>query len=191
MVTKIAVFASGSGSNFEAIVEAVINKKIKNAEITLLLTDKENIYALERAKKYNIKTVTHIAKNFETKKHYEKEVLKTLKEEKIDFIVLAGYMLLIGETLLNVYEGKIINIHPSILPAFKGKDAIKMALDYGVKYTGVSIHWVDSGMDTGKIIDQEVVKIDDNENYETLAQKIHKVEHKLYPEVINRILNKE
>lgn len=191
MVTKIAVFASGSGSNFEAIVEAVINKKIKNAEITLLLTDKENIYAIERAKKYNIKTVTHIAKNFETKKHYEKEVLKTLKEEKIDFIVLAGYMRLIGETLLNVYEGKIINIHPSILPAFKGKDAIKMALDYGVKYTGVSIHWVDSGMDTGKIIDQEVVKIDDNENYETLAKKIHKVEHKLYPEVINRILNKE
>ncbi len=191
MVTKIAVFASGSGSNFEAIVEAVINKKIKNAEITLLLTDKENIYALERAKKYNIKTVTHIARNFETKKHYEKEVLKTLKEEKIDFIVLAGYMRLIGETLLNVYEGKIINIHPSILPAFKGKDAIKMALDYGVKYTGVSIHWVDSGMDTGKIIDQEVVKIDENENYETLAKKIHKVEHKLYPEVINRILNKE
>lgn len=191
MVTKIAVFASGSGSNFEAIVEAVINKKIKNAEITLLLTDKENIYALERAKKYNIKTVTHIARNFETKKHYEEEVLKTLKEEKIDFIVLAGYMRLIGETLLNVYEGKIINIHPSILPAFKGKDAIKMALDYGVKYTGVSIHWVDSGMDTGKIIDQAVVQIDDNENYETLAKKIHKVEHKLYPEVINRILNKE
>ncbi len=191
MVTKIAVFASGSGSNFEAIVEAVINKKIKNAEITLLLTDKENIYAIERAKKYNIKTVTHIAKNFETKKHYEEEVLKTLKEEKIEFIVLAGYMRLIGETLLNVYEGKIINIHPSILPAFKGKDAIKMALDYGVKYTGVSIHWVDSGMDTGKIIDQEVVKIDENENYETLAKKIHKIEHKLYPDVINRILNKQ
>lgn len=188
MAIKIAVFASGSGSNFAALVEAVQNDVIKNAEITLLITDKENVYALERAKNYGIKAKTFVPKNFKSKEDYEQEILQVLEEENIAFVVLAGYMRLIGKTLLNSYEGRMINIHPSLLPAFKGKDAIQMALDYGVKYTGVSIHWVDSGMDSGKIIAQEVVRIEEDETYETLAKKIHAIEHKLYPKVVASIV---
>ncbi|MBF0710527.1 MULTISPECIES: phosphoribosylglycinamide formyltransferase [unclassified Gemella] len=190
MVSKIAVFASGSGSNFEAIAQAVQDGRIQNAEISLLVTDKDQVYALERAKKFDIETKTFLLKNFEDKIAYEKAILEVLSEKEIDFIVLAGYMKLIGESLLSEYEGRMINIHPSILPAFKGKDAIAMALEYGVRYTGVSIHWVDSGMDTGKIIEQDVVRVDKDDTYQTLAEKIHKVEHVLYPKVINEILNK-
>lgn len=191
MVSKIAVFVSGSGSNFEAIAQAVQDGRIQNAEIALLVTDKEGVYALERAKKFAIEAKTFLLKNFEDKIAYEKAILEVLSEKEIDFIVLAGYMKLIGESLLSEYEGRMINIHPSILPAFKGKDAIAMALEYGVRYTGVSIHWVDSGMDTGKIIEQDVVRVDKDDTYQSLAEKIHKVEHVLYPKVINEIFNKK
>lgn len=191
MVYKIAVFASGSGSNFEALAKQTKEGKIRNSEIALLITDKEGVYALERAKKYDIPSVSFTPKNFADKKEYEEAVLKVLEEYNIDFVILAGYMRLVGEVLLSRYEGKMINIHPSLLPAFKGKDAIAMALDYGVKYTGVTIHWVDSGMDTGKIIAQEIVKIENGETYETLAQKIHKVEHKLYPQTVDKLLGGE
>ncbi|MBU0278987.1 MULTISPECIES: phosphoribosylglycinamide formyltransferase [unclassified Gemella] len=190
MVSRVAIFSSGNGSNFEAIVKEWQAGNIKNMAIDLLLSDKADAYVLKRAEKYNIEKAVLTQKNFSDKASYEKEILKLLIEKNIDFIVLAGYMRLIGETILNSYEGKIINIHPSILPAFKGKDAIQMALDYGVKYTGVSIHWVDRGMDTGKIIAQEVVAVEDNDNYESLAKKIHKIEHNLYPKVINELLNK-
>ncbi|MDO4814394.1 MAG: phosphoribosylglycinamide formyltransferase [Gemella sp.] len=187
---KIAVFASGSGSNFEAIAKALQDGKIQNAEISLLVTDKEGVFALDRAKKFGIESKTFVLKNFEDKVAYEKAILEALAEKEIDFIVLAGYMKLIGETLLSEYEGRMINIHPSVLPAFKGKDAIAMALDYGVRYTGVTVHWVDSGMDTGQIIDQDVVRVEKDDTYETLAEKIHKVEHVLYPRVINEVVNK-
>lgn len=187
MAIKIAVFASGSGGNFEAIVKKIKEGYIENCEISLLITDKKNIYVLDRAEKYKIKSKTIIPIEYENKEKYEEEILKCLKENNIDFIVLAGYMRLIGKTLLDFYEGKMINIHPSILPAFKGKDAIQMALDYGVKYTGVSIHWVDSGMDTGKIIEQEVVRVETGETYDSLSSKIHKIEHKIYPEVLKNL----
>lgn len=187
MAIKIAVFASGSGGNFEAIVKKIKEGYIENCEISLLITDKKNIYVLDRAEKYKIKSKTIIPIEYENKEKYEEEILKCLKENNIDFIVLAGYMRLIGKTLLDFYEGKMINIHPSILPAFKGKDAIQMALDYGVKYTGVSIHWVDSGMDTGKIIEQEVVRVEAGETYDSLSSKIHKIEHKIYPEVLKNL----
>lgn len=187
MAIKIAVFASGSGGNFEAIVKKIKEGYIENCEISLLITDKKNIYVLDRAEKYKIKSKTIIPIEYENKEKYEEEILSCLKENNIDFIVLAGYMRLIGKTLLDFYEGKMINIHPSILPAFKGKDAIQMALDYGVKYTGVSIHWVDSGMDTGKIIEQEVVRVESGETYDSLSSKIHKIEHKIYPEVLKNL----
>lgn len=190
MASRIAVFASGSGSNFEAIASSILNKDITNASIEVLITDKADAFALERAKKFGIDSQVFLPKNYESKEDYEKAILLALKEKNIDFIVLAGYMRLVGSKLLEAYEGEMINIHPSLLPAFKGKDAIQMALDYGVKMTGVTVHWVDSGMDTGKIIAQEAVRVNEEDTYESLAQKIHQIEHSLYPKVINGLLNK-
>lgn len=189
MVSRIAIFSSGNGSNFEAIVKEWQAGKIENINISLLVTNNPDAYVIERAKKYDINRAVFSPKNFIDKISYESAILELLVKNNIDFIVLAGYMRLIGGTILNSYEGKIINIHPSILPAFKGKDAIQMALDYGVKYTGVSIHWVDKGMDTGKIIAQEVVRVEDVDDYASLAKKIHSIEHILYPRVINKLLN--
>ena len=114
--------------------------------------------------------------------------MELLKKYEIDFIALAGYMRLIGQTLLNAYEGRIVNIHPSLLPAFMGKDAILQAFSYGVKIMGVSIHYVDKGMDTGKIIAQECFTVLDDDTIESVTEKTHAIEHKLYPYVLKKLL---
>jgi len=182
---KIVVFASGSGSNFEAIV-----KKLHGdiCEVALLVCDKSGAYCLERAKNLGIKTLQLTLKDFPSKVEYELEIIKHLKEIDPDLIALAGYMKFIGETLLNEYEGKMINIHPSLLPAFPGKDGIGDAIRYGVKIMGVTIHYVDAGIDNGKIIDQDCFKRADNETDTESKEKIHAIEHELYPEVIERLL---
>jgi len=182
---KIVVFASGSGSNFETIV-----KKLHNniCEVALLVCDKPDAYCLERADKLGIKTLQLTLKNFQSKACYETEIIKYLREIKPELIVLAGYMKLIGETLLNEYEGKIINIHPSLLPAFPGANGIDDALRYGVKVMGVTVHYVDAGMDTGKIIDQDSFKRGADETADESKEKIHAIEHELYPKVIEKLL---
>ncbi|TLS34974.1 phosphoribosylglycinamide formyltransferase [Pseudalkalibacillus caeni] len=184
---KVAVFASGSGSNFEAIAEAVGRGDLK-AEIELLVCDKPKAKAIERAAGFNIPAFVFQPKDYDSKVAYEKEILGELKRREVDFIVLAGYMRLIGETLLSAYEGRIVNIHPSLLPAFPGKDAIGQAFDAGVKVTGVTIHFVDEGMDTGPIIDQEAVAIDREDTREQLQKKIQAVEHSLYPKTLAKLL---
>jgi phosphoribosylglycinamide formyltransferase-1 len=186
---KIAVFASGSGSNFEAIVKAQKEGTL-NAEVSLLVCDKEFAFAIKRAEKFGIETLVVDPKAFENKKAYETHILNKLDDLKIDFIALAGYMRLIGETLLNAYEGRMVNIHPSLLPAFKGKDAIGQAIAYGVQVMGVSIHYVDAGMDTGRIIAQDAFKLYGNESHEEIEEQVHAIEHRLYPRVLERLLNK-
>lgn len=183
---KIAIFASGSGTNFQELVNAVKSKEL-DAEITLLVCDKKDAFVIERAEKEDINTFLFNPKDYPNKESYESDIIKELKKSNIDFIALAGYMRILGKELLSEYKGKIINIHPSLLPSFKGKDAIKKAFDFGVKVTGVTIHWVDEGIDTGKIIEQEVVYIG-NDTLEEVEEKIHKVEHKLYPKAIQKIL---
>lgn len=185
---KVAIFASGNGSNFQAIVDAVKNGTL-NAEISLLVCDKPGAYCLERAKKENIPAFTFSPKEFQSKAEYESIILKKLEEYEIDFIALAGYMRLVGPTLLNPYEGKIVNIHPSLLPAFPGKDAIGQALSAGVSITGVTVHYVDEGMDTGQVIEQRSVEIVEGETRESLQRKIQSVEHQLFPSVLNKLLN--
>lgn len=184
---KIAVFASGSGSNFQAIIEAVKNGQL-GADIRLLVCDKAGAYAIERAKKENIPYFVFQAKEYASKDQYELEILENLKKQEVDLIVLAGYMRLIGTTLLSEFEGRIINIHPSLLPAFPGKDAIGQALEANVKVSGVTIHYVDSGMDTGPIIAQKAVELSEDETVESLQEKIHRIEHELYPKVIKGLL---
>jgi phosphoribosylglycinamide formyltransferase 1 len=188
---KIAVFASGTGSNFAAIIESIHSKKINNVEVVLLASDRPEALAVQKARDERIPVFTFLAKDYPNKQAYEVEILDELTQRKVDFIVLAGYMRLLGNVLLQAYDRKIINVHPSLLPAFAGKDAIGQALDYGVKVTGVTVHYVDEGMDTGPIIAQQAVNIDSDETKETLIKKIQELEHKLLPEVIKKLAIRE
>lgn len=187
---KIAVFASGSGSNFQALADAA-KANGQSYEIVLLVCDKPGAYAIERADKVGVQSLVISPKDFASKADYEKEILQKLNESGVELIVLAGYMRLIGETLLSAFEGRIVNIHPSLLPSFPGKDAIGQAFEAKVKITGVTVHYVDEGMDTGPIIAQEAVKMDENETRESLEEKIHQVEHLLYPSVIQKLCSEE
>jgi len=182
---RIAVFASGNGSNFEAIVR----KKYQKAEIVLLVTDNKNAYCIERSRRLKIPCRIFPYNDYQNKQDYEIAVLRLLKKENIDIIVLAGYMRIIGSVILDAYRNKIINIHPSLLPAFKGRNAIKQAYDYGVKIIGVSVHYVTAEVDAGKIIAQESFRIG-NRSFEEVEAKIHRIEHRLYPRVIKKFFDK-
>ena len=186
---KIAIFASGSGSNFEAIVKAVQRNEI-SAEIVLLVSDKPDAYALTRAKNLAVPTFAIAPKDYPEKVAYEMEILEKLRALEVELIVLAGYMRLVGETLLDAYPDKIVNIHPSKLPDFPGKDAILRAYESKIRQTGVTVHYVDAGMDTGPIIAQETVAIDENDSLETLEEKMHKVEHVLYVRTLAQLCQK-
>lgn len=190
MMKKIAVFASGNGSNFQAIIDAATEGKLP-AQIELLICDKPGAFAIERAKKAGVDTFVFSAKDYESKEAYEAKILEELSKRDIEFIVLAGYMRLIGSTLLEAFEGRIVNIHPSLLPSFPGKDAIGQAFAANVKVSGVTIHYVDAGMDTGPIIAQQAINISDNETIESLQEKIHQVEHQLYPAVLSMLFKEE
>ncbi|CCF15025.1 phosphoribosylglycinamide formyltransferase [Brevibacillus laterosporus GI-9] len=181
---RIAVFASGSGSNFEAIVQATRDGRLPFVEVALLVCDQAQAYAIKRSERLGIPVFLFSAKDYVSKEAFEQEILVQLKQEEIDFIVLAGYMRLIGNVLLTSYQGRMINLHPSLLPAFPGKDAIKKAWEYGVKVMGATVHFVDEGMDTGPIIDQEVIFVHKEDTEESLQQKIHEVEHRLLIRVL-------
>lgn len=187
---KLAVFASGTGSNFDAIVSA-IEKGELDADIALLVCDRVGASVIEKAQKHEIDTVVYTPKIFENKASYEMAILEDCRIRGVEFLVLAGYMRLIGPTLLQPYEGRIVNIHPSLLPAFPGKDAIEQALEKKVKVTGVTVHFVDDGMDTGPIIAQEAVTVEDGDTAEDVKRKIQAVEHHLYPQVIQSLFVKE
>ncbi|MBM7553408.1 phosphoribosylglycinamide formyltransferase [Thalassobacillus pellis] len=187
---RIAIFASGTGSNFDAIIQAVDEGKL-DCEIELLVCDRSNAPVIEKAQAKNIDTFIFRAKNYSDKAAYEQEILNICREKEIEWIFLAGYMRLIGPTLLKPFESRIVNIHPSLLPAFPGKDAIGQAFDKQVKITGVTIHFVDNGMDTGPIIEQEAVRIEAADTKATLQKKIQAIEHRLYPSVIHSLLVEE
>ncbi|MBC1968021.1 phosphoribosylglycinamide formyltransferase [Listeria welshimeri] len=181
---NIAIFASGNGSNFQALVDDELIKP----HVKLLVCDKPNAYVLERANKAHIPVFLFEAKNYLDKEAFETEILLELRGLEIDLLVLAGYMRLIGPTLLAEFPEQIVNLHPSLLPEFKGKDAIGQAIRANVLETGVTAHFVDAGMDTGPIIDQVKVAIDKTETVDTLAKKIHQIEHVFYPKVIRGLI---
>ncbi len=180
---NIAVFASGRGTNFQAIINAVKKGLIK-ADLSLLVCDNQGAFAIERAKKAGIKYVLIKKEEFAVKKDFENEIIRCLEENKIDLIVLAGYMRMLGPELVSRYKNRILNIHPALLPSFKGKDGIKDAFEYGVKVTGVTVHFVDERMDHGPVILQSPVEIKEKDTLETLEARIHKIEHELYPKAI-------
>jgi phosphoribosylglycinamide formyltransferase-1 len=183
---SIAVFASGTGTNFVAIAKACATGVI-NARVALLVCDKPGAAVLDRAKELGVETFAFSAKDYASKADYEAEIVKRLDAEKVDLVCLAGYMRIVGETLLNAYEGKIINIHPSLLPAFRGANAVEQAVAYGVKVYGITIHWVNSDLDGGKIIAQRAFPYEGSDPAEVHAIG-QKIEHELYVETINKIL---
>ncbi|MDD2688843.1 MAG: phosphoribosylglycinamide formyltransferase [Candidatus Omnitrophica bacterium] len=180
---NIAVFASGRGTNFAAIIRAVKKGKIK-AELRLLVCDNPAAKAISKAKRAGVRIALVKRQDYPGKKEFEAAILRYLEEEKIDLIVLAGFMRMLSPELVAEFRNKIINIHPALLPSFKGSSAIKDAFDYGVKVTGVTVHFVDENMDSGPIILQQAVGIKESDTLESLEKKIHKVEHKLYPQAI-------
>lgn len=183
---RAAVFASGTGSNFEAIM----NAGELNCDITLLVCDKPGATVIKKAEAFHVSTFVFDAKTYESKAVYEQEIVEKLQAENIEWVFLAGYMRIVGPTFLNAYEGRIINIHPSLLPDFPGKDAIGDAFRAGVKETGVTVHYVDEGIDTGPIIAQEKVLVKEDDTLDTLKNRIHQVEHQLYPRVIRQLTTK-
>ncbi|WP_035290418.1 phosphoribosylglycinamide formyltransferase [Brevibacillus thermoruber] len=188
MVKRIAIFASGSGSNFEAIVQATRSGRLEGAEVALLVCDKPGAKVLERAERLGVEAFAFEPKAYPDKAAFETKIVAELRRRDVALVVLAGYMRLVGPTLLSAYEGQIINLHPSLLPAFPGKDAVGQALAYGVKITGVTVHVVDAGLDTGPIIAQVPVAVRETDTAESLAARIHEVEHELLVDVIGQLL---
>ena len=184
---RIAVFASGQGSNFQAMVNAQQSGLLNSATIELLVCDKPEAPVVQRAVDAEVDTFVFRPKEYSSREEYELEILSELAQRQIDLIVLAGYMRLLTPTMVNPYTGRMINVHPSLLPAFPGKDAIGQALEYGVKLTGITVHFVDNGMDTGPIIAQQSLLIEAGDTADTLAARIHQIEQTLYPQVVARI----
>lgn len=186
-MVKIVIFASGNGSNFENLVNHINNKQIEDCCCELLVVDQAKAFAIERAKKLDIPYVHFNPKDYENKLAYEAEILKVLEDKDIDLIVLAGYMRIISPVLLNAYRKRIINLHPAYLPYFPGKQSILDAFNAKVSETGVTVHYIDEGIDTGEIIYQEKLGIDPSWSLETLENHIHEMEYRMFPEVLNKV----
>ncbi len=183
---RLAIFASGSGSNAEAIIKAVENKLI-DAEVAILISDRADAYALERAKNHNIKCLFVNPKDYSSKHAYEGKLIEVLSVLNIDYVCLAGYMRIVSKTLIEHYPNHIINIHPALLPSFKGAHGIKDAYEFGVKIMGATIHLIDETVDGGIILDQESFHLEENDTLISVENKMHKIEHELYVRVLKKI----
>mgnify|MGYP001583277929 CR=1 FL=1 len=183
---KLGILASGNGSNLQAIIDAIETKRL-DAEIRVVISDNPNAYALERAKKHSIKTAIITKEKFPKKENFDAELAAALKESNVELVVLAGFMRILSPIVIKMFpppKAGVMNIHPSLLPSFPGLDAQKKALDYGVKFSGCTVHFVDDGVDTGPIITQAVVSVKEGDTVETLSKRILSEEHRIYPEAI-------
>ncbi|MDO5497231.1 MAG: phosphoribosylglycinamide formyltransferase [Alistipes sp.] len=188
MKHKIAVFASGTGSNFEAICSAAERGEIP-AEVALMVCDKPLAAVCERARKHNVPSFVFSAKDYASKADYEQQIVEECQQQGVELICLAGYMRLVGSTLLDAYRGRIINLHPSLLPLYKGARAIEQAFENGDKRYGATIHYVDESLDGGEIISQQSLCYE-GDSLEEVTEMIHQLEHKLYTETIKTLLSK-
>ncbi len=182
-MTRLGVLASGRGSNFQAIIDAIESGTL-NAKIEVLITDNPSAYAVERAKRHNIPHVYINPKEFSTKDAFFEKIRDELKSRGVELVVLAGFMRIVRPPLLHAYPMRVMNIHPALLPSFPGLHGQKQAVDYGVRVSGCTVHFVDEGMDTGPIIIQAGAPVLPDDTEETLSGRILVLEHKLFPEAI-------
>ena len=180
---KIGVLASGRGSNFQAIIDGIKNGRI-NAEIALLITDKPDAYAIQRARDNKIPCLYLNPRDYPTKDKYFEKIAGELAASGAGLVLLAGFMRIVRKPLLGAFPWKVMNIHPALLPSFPGLHGQKQAADYGVKISGCTVHFVDEGMDTGPIIIQAAVPARDDDTEEALSERILEYEHKIYPEAV-------
>ncbi|WP_406656100.1 phosphoribosylglycinamide formyltransferase [Methanolobus sp. ZRKC2] len=184
MTTNIAVLVSGRGSNLQSVIDNIENGYIQNAAIKVVISDVEDTYALERARNHGISAIFIDPSSFRNKLAFEQEILRTLEEYEIGLVLLAGYMRIVGREIISAYANRIINIHPALLPSFKGLHGQQQAFDYGVKISGCTVHFVDEGMDTGPIILQKCVPVLEGDTADSLSARILEQEHKILPEAV-------
>jgi len=182
-ILRLGVLISGSGSNLQSIIDNIEKGSLK-ATIKIVISNNPDAFGITRAKKHGIPFVVLKNGNFKSKEDFDSELIKVLKENNVDVVILAGFMRIISPAFLKAFPQKVLNIHPALLPSFPGLHGQKQAFDYGVKFSGCTVHFVDEGVDTGPIIIQSVVPVLDDDTEETLAARILKEEHKIYPRAI-------
>lgn len=192
---KVAVLVSGGGTNLQAMIDKIENGQITNARICTVISNNKNAYALERAKKHGIEALCISPKDYESRQAFNQALVETLQEREADLIVLAGYLVIVPEIMVNAYPNRIINIHPSLIPSFCGTGYYGMkvheaALERGVKVTGATVHFVDHGTDTGPILLQKAVCIEDGDTPEILQRRVmEQAEWEILPEAVHLIAN--
>ena len=177
---KIAILASGEGSNFQELINLSKSNKF-DIDIKILITNKSEAGCISRAKNSNISYKVIKSSDYENKDYFEDEIINTIKKQDIELVVMAGWMKIMSSKFVNEFKNKIINIHPSLLPSFKGSNAIKEAITNDAKITGCSVHFVEPEVDSGHLIMQAALTISDKDNLETITQKLHILEHKILP----------
>ncbi len=187
MKKRIGILLSGRGSNFEAIADNVASGKIPNAEIAIVISNREQAPGIEKARQRGLETAVISSKGLE-REQYDRKVVALLEETKVDLVCLAGFMRLLSPYFISRFPCRILNIHPALLPAFPGLEAQRQALEHGVKVTGCTVHFVDENLDAGPIIIQTVVPVENDDTVETLSSRILREEHRIYSEAIRIVL---
>jgi phosphoribosylglycinamide formyltransferase 1 len=187
MKSRIGVLLSGRGSNFVALADSIDAARIPNAEIALVLSNRDGAPGIDRAKERGLPTRVIPSKGLE-REAYDRQVVAALQEAKVDLICLAGYMRLLSPYFVAAFPNRILNIHPSLLPSFPGLESQRQALEYGVKFAGCTVHFVDENLDAGPIVLQAIVEVKDNDTDATLSERILKEEHRIYSEAVKIVL---
>lgn len=187
MTKRIGVLLSGRGSNFEALADSVVAGRIPAAEIAVVITNREGAPGIERAKARGIPQRVLPSKGLE-REAYDRQVVAVLEEQRVDLVCLAGYMRLLSPYFVRAFPNRILNIHPSLLPSFPGLEAQRQALEYGVKFAGCTVHFVDENLDAGPIILQAVIPVGDDDTESSLSEKILREEHRIYSEAVKIVL---
>jgi phosphoribosylglycinamide formyltransferase 1 len=187
MKKRIGVLLSGRGSNFEALAESIVSGRIPNAEIAMVISNRDGAPGIDRAKARGIPTRVIPSKGLE-RETYDRQVVAVLDEHKVDLVCLAGYMRLLSPYFVAAFPNRILNIHPSLLPSFPGLESQRQALEYGVKFAGCTVHFVDENLDAGPIVLQAVLPVNDNDTEDTLSARILQEEHRIYSEAVRIVL---
>ena len=183
---QLGVLVSGTGSNLQAILDAITAGSL-NARVRVVISNRANVQALDRARAAGVPALTIPHRDFATREAFDQALVAALREANVSWVVLAGFMRVVTPLFLNAFPGRVINIHPALLPAVPGVDAAKQAFDYGVKITGCTVHFVDSGVDSGRIIAQRAVAVEPGDDLPKLAARIHSAEHELFVSVLRDI----